>query len=148
MSPRTESPYASLDRIFHEPNRLAILSTLLGAARAVSFAEIKEACNLTDGNLSRHLKALEEAGVISIDKRFVGSRPKTTARLSSRGRQKFLQYLEALEKVIAEAAARADAQAERRADARANARADARADRESAGRREPPFPAGARLSPA
>ena len=58
----------SLERIFHEPNRMAILSALCAAGDPLSFTELKALSGLTDGNLSRHLKALEEAGIIRIQK--------------------------------------------------------------------------------
>ena len=106
---RDENPYESLDRVFHEPSRLAILSSLVGAGGKATFVDIKNACDLTDGNLSRHLKTLEESGVIRIEKRFVHNRPRTTVRISKRGRTRFLAYLEALEEVLAAAAERISA---------------------------------------
>lgn len=100
-----ENPYAALERIFHEPNRLAIMSALCGADEGLSFNELKEMCDLTDGNLSRHLKTLEEADAVRVKKAFVGSRPRTTVSLSEGGREKFLEYLQALEEVLRMAAA-------------------------------------------
>ena len=71
---------ASLEKLFHEPNRLAIVSALCGADNdGLSFKSLKEDCSLTDGNLSRHLKTLEEAGAVRIEKSFVGSRPRTSS---------------------------------------------------------------------
>ena len=61
MSNPTDNPYAHLERIFHEPGRLTIMSDLLGAPKGLTFTELKKNSNLTDGNLSRHLKVLEEA---------------------------------------------------------------------------------------
>ena len=106
---KAENPYEALDRVFHEPSRLAVLSSLVGAGGTATFGDLKDACDLTDGNLSRHLKTLEEAGVIRIDKRFVNNRPRTTVRISKRGRTRFLQYLAALEEVLAAAAAKISA---------------------------------------
>ncbi|MEL6824299.1 MAG: transcriptional regulator, partial [Calditrichota bacterium] len=60
--------------------------------------------DLTDGNLSRHLKALEEADVVQIDKAFVGSKPRTTIMLTDKGRERFIEYLQALEEVLLKAA--------------------------------------------
>jgi DNA-binding transcriptional ArsR family regulator len=97
-------PYAALERIFHEPRRLAIMSALLGAPGGLSFRQLKESCELTDGNLSRHLKALQEAGAVAIDKSFVKNRPRTMVILSDQGRESFAQYLSALEEVLVEAA--------------------------------------------
>ena len=103
MSEKTENPYAALEKIFHEPNRMAIVSALAGAAHGLTFNDLKEDCDLTDGNLSRHLKALEEAKAVRIEKTFVGSRPQTTVFLSATGRESFIQYLKALEEVLQKA---------------------------------------------
>ncbi|RJQ53304.1 MAG: ArsR family transcriptional regulator [Actinobacteria bacterium] len=92
--------------MFHEPHRLAIVSALLSAPAGLSFGELREGCDLTDGNLSRHLKALEDAGAVRIEKSFVDKRPRTTVFLSEEGRDRFLEYLDALEAVLKEAAAR------------------------------------------
>lgn len=100
-----ENPYSALERIFHEPNRLAIMSALAGAPDGLTFNELKQDCRLTDGNLSRHLKALGDWGAVKIDKAFDKNRPKTTIHLSARGRQSFLEYLKALEEVLQKAAA-------------------------------------------
>ena len=105
MSEKHENPFSALERIFHEPNRLSIMSALSGAANGLSFRELKESCDLTDGNLSRHLKALEEADVVQIDKAFVGSKPRTTIMLTDKGRERFIEYLQALEEVLLKAAA-------------------------------------------
>lgn len=101
---KSESPYNAIKVIFHEPNRLAILSSLCQSAEGRSFTELKEDCALTDGNLSRHLKVLEEAKVIRIRKAFVKSKPLTTVFLTERGRERFIEYLQALEEVLAKAA--------------------------------------------
>ncbi len=104
MNPKTDNPYAALERIFHEPNRLAIMSSLCASADGLTFTDLKEECKLTDGNLSRHLKALEEAKAIRIEKTFVKARPQTTIYLSDIGRENFLEYLKALEEVLQKAA--------------------------------------------
>ncbi len=104
MLSKSENPYNGLKRIFHEPNRLAILSALCSAANGISFKELKEECGLTDGNLSRHLKALEEATVIVIEKTFVGAKPRTKVLLTDKGRDSFIEYLQALEEVLVKAA--------------------------------------------
>ena len=104
MPNTSETPYNALKRIFHEPNRLAIVSALCAAHRGLTFLQVKRECSLTDGNLSRHLKTLEEAGMIDIRKRFVGSRPRTTIHLTDAGRENFIEYLKALEEVLKQAA--------------------------------------------
>ena len=70
-------PYEELERVFHEPNRLAIVTELSGHISGVVFSELRDSCGLTDGNLSRHLAALEKAGVVKIEKSFVGAKPRT-----------------------------------------------------------------------
>jgi DNA-binding transcriptional ArsR family regulator len=97
-------PYAALQRVFHEPNRLAIVSALCSAPEGLSFKNLRDDCTLTDGNLSRHLRALEEAGAVRIEKTFVGTRPRTTVFISEAGRNSFLAYLQALEEVLRHAA--------------------------------------------
>ncbi len=102
-----DNPYPRLERIFHEPGRLTIMTNLLGAPDGLTFTELKTACNLTDGNLSRHLKVLEKAKAVTAKKRFVKNRPQTTVFLSKDGREDFMAYLQALETVLLEAAAKA-----------------------------------------
>ena len=94
------NPYDALQRIFHEPHRLAIMSSLCALTQGESFTELKRDCGLTDGNLSRHLRAMEAAGVITITKTFVGRRPRTTIIVTDEGRETFLDYLDALEAVL------------------------------------------------
>ena len=98
------NPYSALQRVFHEPNRLAIMAALGGVAEGLTFNELKEQCDLTDGNLSRHLKTLEDAGAVELDKCFVGARPRTTVFLTDMGRESFVEYLGALEAALQRAA--------------------------------------------
>jgi DNA-binding transcriptional ArsR family regulator len=102
MSKR-DNPYSALNKLFHEPNRLAIVSALCNAD-GITFNELKEQCNLTDGNLSRHLRSLQHARIIRIKKSFVQSKPQTTIYFTERGRESFIRYLEALEEVLLKAA--------------------------------------------
>lgn len=105
MSVPHDNPWSALERVFHEPNRMAIISTICAADDdGVSFNELKEKCELTDGNLSRHLKTLEEAGIVRIRKTFVGPRPRTTVFMTNDGREKFVEYLDALETALKKAA--------------------------------------------
>lgn len=110
MSRNPDNPCSRLERIFHEPARLIIMSQLLGSVDGVTFTDLRDACGLTDGNLSRHLSALERAKAIHIDKSFAGHRPQTTVCLSKQGREDFLAYLQALEAVLLEAADKVAAQ--------------------------------------
>jgi len=102
--PAHENPYAVLKSVFHEPNRLSIMSALCNASDGMTFNELKEECDLTDGNLSRHLKALEDEKAVRIKKTFVKSKPQTTIYLTDRGRDSFIEYLQALEEVLKQAA--------------------------------------------
>lgn len=95
--------YARLKRVFHEPNRLAIMSALAAAADGLTFLQLRQACNLTDGNLSRHLKALEDAKLVHLRKRFVGVKPQTTITMTAPGREDFVEYLNALASVLLKA---------------------------------------------
>ena len=106
-----DNPYAALERIFHEPGRLAIMSLLVNHTAGLKFSEIKQECDLTDGNLNSHLKVLEEAGALKMLKKFVNAKPQTTALITARGRESFLAYLQALEEVLVKAAKAAGASA-------------------------------------
>lgn len=99
----TDDIYDALEKIFHEPNRLSIMSALCAADKGMTFSELKTECRLTDGNLNRHLKVLEEAGAIRITKAFVDSKPRTTVALSARGLKRFQDYLAALNEVLLQA---------------------------------------------
>jgi len=96
--------YEGLDRILHEKARLGILTSLLSHVNGLRFNELKEVCSLTDGNLSRHLQVLSEAGMVEIWKGFENNRPQTLCRLSSKGRERFFAYLSELERVLKDAA--------------------------------------------
>ena len=72
-------------------------------ADGLVFTELKRLCALTDGNLSRHLQQLQEAGLVEIWKGFHGKRPQTLARITALGRKKFAEYLNLLEGVVNEA---------------------------------------------
>ena len=93
-----------MEKLFHEPNRLAIMSALCAAEEGLSFNELKATCALTDGNLNRHLKVLQEAKAITIKKTFVADKPRTTVYLSKTGIERFGEYLEALREVLEQAA--------------------------------------------
>jgi len=92
-----------LERIFHEPSRMAIMSALCAAEDGLTFTELKDSCGLTDGNLSRHLKTLEEFGAVRTEKAFVALKPRTTVRLTTAGLARFREYLDALEDVLEKA---------------------------------------------
>ena len=96
--------YEGLDRVIHEKARLGLLTSLMVHADGLAFAELKQLCGLTDGNLSRHLQILQEAGLVHVDKRFERNRPLTTCHMTAAGRKRFLAYLAVLEQVVRDAA--------------------------------------------
>lgn len=95
--------YDGLDRVLHEKARLSILTSLLTHPEGLLFGDIKKMCALTDGNLSRHLQVLYKEGLIEMYKGFENRRPQTLARLSASGRERFVEYLIELEKVLQDA---------------------------------------------
>lgn len=109
--PASEHPgrfsYHGLDRVMHEKARLGILASLAANADGVLFNDLKQLCSLTDGNLSRHLGVLSEAGLVEISKGSIGSRPQTRYRLTTTGRDRFAEYINVLEKVVADAQSQA-----------------------------------------
>ena len=111
MADHGSAPYAyeGLDRVIHERARLGVLTSLMQRPRGVAFAELKALCGLTDGNLSRHLQTLQEAGLVEVSKGFERKRPLTVCRVTEQGRVRFLQYLEVLEQVVRDAATAARA---------------------------------------
>lgn len=96
--------YEGLDRVIHEKARLGMLTSLVAHPKGLAFGDLKHLCGLTDGNLSRHLKVLQEAGLVDIHKGYEGNRPHTTCRLTATGRKRFLEYVSVLEKVVRDSA--------------------------------------------
>lgn len=105
--------YDGLDRVLHEKARLGILSSLVTHKDGLKFGELRSLCQLTDGNLSRHLDTLRDAGLIEIWKGFEGRRPQTVVRMTTEGRKRFVAYLEELERVIKDALPKASTAAGR-----------------------------------
>lgn len=99
--------YDGLERLIHEKARLSIMTSLATRNDGVLFPELKELCSLTDGNLSRHLQHLQEAGLVELVKGHKGNRPQTLCRLTGEGRRRFLEYVSVLESVVADAVAAA-----------------------------------------
>ena len=91
--------FFQLDRVIHEKGRLAIMS-LLAATSDVSFTEMRDTLNMTDGNLSVHLRTLQEAGYIAVTKTFQNRKPLTTYSLTRAGRASFQQYIDLLEQIV------------------------------------------------
>jgi DNA-binding transcriptional ArsR family regulator len=100
-----EAPFAygGLDRVIHEHARLSVLTSLITHAQGLTFGELKQLCALTDGNLSRHLQVLEEAGLVTIFKGVEHNRPLTLCRITTQGRKRYIEYLSVLERVLTDA---------------------------------------------
>ena len=88
-----------LDRVIHEASRLAIVS-VLAPRREVTFTELRDLLDMTDGNLSVHLNKLVEAGYVSLEKDYVGKKPRTTVSLTRPGRAALALHLDALEAIL------------------------------------------------
>src|SRR5258705_8896206 len=101
--------YDGLDRVIHEKARLSVLTSLVGHPKGLVFGDLKQLCALTDGNLSRHLQVLEEAGLIDIEKGYDHNRPQTVCRITPHGRRRYLDYLAVLEQVVRDAGSAAKA---------------------------------------
>ena len=95
-------PFLPLDRVIHEKGRLPIVS-LLAASPELSFTELRDTLNMTDGNLSMHIRTLQEAGFVSVTKSFQKHRPLTTCSLTSAGRKAFAAYIDLLEEIVRQA---------------------------------------------
>ena len=96
--------YEGLDRVIHEKARLGVLTSLMAHPKGLAFADLKRLCGLTDGNLSRHLQVLEEAGLVDIIKGYDDKRPQTICKITANGRRRFVSYLSVLEQVVRDAA--------------------------------------------
>ena len=92
-------PFLNLDRLIHEKGRLAIMS-MLAASPELSFTELRDALGMTDGNLTTHIRTLQEAGYISVAKSYQNRRPLTTCSLTSPGRKAFAAYVNLLEQIV------------------------------------------------
>lgn len=96
--------YQGLDRVIHEKARLGILSSLVTHPEGLLFNDLKQLCSLTDGNLSRHLGVLSDAGLVEIWKEVGRKRTQTMYRLTDQGRTRFMDYIGVLETVVSDAA--------------------------------------------
>lgn len=92
-------PSQQLDDTIHQRVRLGILAVLAEADQA-DFGYLKETLDLTDGNLSRHLRILEEAGFVKLSKGYEGRRPRTWVNATSEGRRALAEHLAALQSLI------------------------------------------------
>ena len=92
-------PFLQLDRIIHEKGRLAIMS-MLAASLELSFTELRDLLGMTDGNLTTHIRALQQEGYVAIAKSYQNNRPLTTCSLTVAGRKAFAGYINLLEKIV------------------------------------------------
>ena len=92
-------PYLLLDKVIHEKGRLAIMS-LLAASPELSFTELRDTLQMTDGNIVTHIRTLQEAGFVAVTKQFRASRPLTTCQLTSAGRSAFAEHIARLEQIV------------------------------------------------
>lgn len=91
--------FLQLDRVIHEKGRLALMS-MLAASPELSFTEMRDALGMTDGNLTTHIRTLQEAGYISVAKSFRNNRPHTACSLTAAGKRAFTAYINLLEKIV------------------------------------------------
>lgn len=89
----------ALEKLIHEPSRLAIL-TILSGVKEADFTFLLRMSGLTRGNLSVHLSKLEEAGYVNVKKRFINKMPNTVYNLTKEGRKAFNDYLKNMETII------------------------------------------------
>ena len=87
-----------VDRLIHEPGRLAIL-TVLSSVHDADFVFLQRTTGLTKGNLSSHLSKLEDAGLVRIEKRFVRKKPNTSVALTAAGKRRIADHWERLERL-------------------------------------------------
>lgn len=95
---------AKLDKLIHQPIRLQIMATLvaLDEEAQLGFTTLREMLDLSDGNLGSHLRKLEEAEYVQIDKTFVARKPQTFIQATLKGRTRFEQHVAALETILRE----------------------------------------------
>lgn len=94
-----KNPISNLNKVFESRIRLGIMASLM-VNESVDFNSLKELLEVTDGNLASHLKALEQADILSVNKQFVGRKPNTTYAATVFGKELFKQHLNALEDLL------------------------------------------------
>jgi DNA-binding transcriptional ArsR family regulator len=95
----TDFDHAAIDELLQSRVRLAIVAFLASAGRA-DFSLLRDAIKTTDGNASVHLRKLEEAGYVAVEKRFANRKPQTRYALTERGRRALLDYVAHLEGLL------------------------------------------------
>lgn len=96
-----ENPYdhSQIDDVIHGRLRLGVMAYLSSVSPAI-FGELRDKVSATDGNLSTHLKKLEEAGYVRQEKRFVGKRPQTRVFLTDEGRKAWLDWISRMRAIM------------------------------------------------
>ena len=91
--------FPQLNRVIHEKGRLAIMSAL-AAAPELSFTELRDLLDMTDGNLTTHIRTLQQEGFLSVTKSYQNNRPLTSCALTAAGRKAFAQYIDLLDQIV------------------------------------------------
>jgi len=95
----TDFDHSAIDELLQSRVRLAIVAFLASAGQA-DFSLLRDAIKTTDGNASVHLRKLEDAGYVAMEKRFANRKPQTTYALTARGRKALLDYVAHLESLL------------------------------------------------
>lgn len=101
MSPKLGFDPSQIDKVIHSPVRLGVVAAL-HAGGEESFSNLRKIVGTTDGNLTIHMKGLEDNGIVKVRKRFINRRPQTSYRLTAKGRKIFREYVECMAKMVAE----------------------------------------------
>jgi DNA-binding MarR family transcriptional regulator len=91
--------FLQLNRVIHEKGRLAIMSAL-AAAPELAFTELRDVLDMTDGNLTTHIRTLQQEGFVSVAKSYQNNRPLTSCALTAAGRKAFAQYIDLLDQIV------------------------------------------------
>ncbi|TET37963.1 MAG: transcriptional regulator [Planctomycetota bacterium] len=110
MSKRGFNP-TELNKAIHSPIRLAIVSTLYSAGEE-SFTNLRKTVGATDGNLTTHISTLEKHGIIKVRKRFIAKKPRTSFRLTDKGREVFREYIDMMASMVSEFQEEKDAESQ------------------------------------
>ena len=94
-------PFLQLDRVIHEKGRLGLMAAL-AATPELSFTELRDLLQMTDGNLTTHIRTLQEAGYVAVTKAYRDNRPLTTCTLTPSGRDAFAGHIARLEQIVAQ----------------------------------------------
>jgi DNA-binding MarR family transcriptional regulator len=91
--------FSQLNRVIHEKGRLAIMSAL-AAGPELTFTELRGLLEMTDGNLTTHIRTLQQEGFVSVTKSYQNNRPLTSCALTAAGRKAFAQYIDLLDQIV------------------------------------------------